>query len=224
MAPDAVIPLRQTTHGDVESQWSSCQALAHTYLQIEGNALKIVVVGFHLSTQVTGYGREAPLVLLVVEVQSEINAHGQRVIACDMRRDELCRDTTAELVGEGVGKRTSHGDVTRREVAQILVVGCGLLHRAVVHILGNRSPRAAIASPFHKGGTGRLRSLHEGHEVQVDGLVAHAVDECRVVEDQSGIVVSECDVVASHGSHMRTDRQSQEVIGRLTLLGDRRER
>ena len=71
MAPDAVIPLRQTTHGDVESQWSSCQALAHTYLQIEGNALKIVVVGFHLSTQVTGYGREAPLVLLVVEVQSE---------------------------------------------------------------------------------------------------------------------------------------------------------
>ena len=176
MAPYALIPLRQSAQCDMETQRGCCQTFADAHLQVKGDSLEFVVVSLHLSSQVTGDGRETPVALFVVVVQSEVNANGHGVVACDMRGDEFRRDTTAESVGKGIGKRSSHCDVTGREGAQVFVIAGGLLHRAVVHVLGSHAPCGTIACTFHESSAGRLGTLHIGHEVQVDGFVAHTVD------------------------------------------------
>ena len=43
------------------------------------------------------------------------------------------------------------------------------------------------------------------------------------MEDEGGIVFNEGDVLSAEGCHMGTDRQAQEVIGRLTLLSVRQQ-
>ena len=139
-----------------------------------------------------------------------------------MRGDELGGDAAAEGVGEGVGKRASDDDVTGGEGAEVLVLDSGLPHRAVVHKLACNTPGAPFADTLDKGSAGSLGTLHVGHVVEVDGLVADAVDQGRVVEDERGIVVSQGDVVATQGCHMGAHWQTEEIVGRLTLLGGKR--
>ena len=136
-----------------------------------------------------------------------------------MRGDYLGCDAAVECLGEGIGEGAADGDVAGGECAQLLIVGGRLIHRSVVHILPCDAPCAALTDTLDEGCAGRLASLHVGHVVQVDGLVADAVDECGVVEDERGIVVGEGDVVAAEGCHMGTHGQTEEVVGRLGFLG-----
>ena len=59
MFPDAVAPVVESAQSGREAQWRIEQSLADAKLQVEGDALKLVVIGFHLSTQILGNGRDA---------------------------------------------------------------------------------------------------------------------------------------------------------------------
>ena len=103
-----------------------------------------------------------------------------------MRGDDLSCDAAAKGVGKGIGEGAADGPVAGGERAEILVVGRSLLDTSVVHVLSGDAPCGTVASSFDKGGTGRLGSLHVGHVVEVDGPVANAIDEGRVMEDEGG--------------------------------------
>ena len=141
-----------------------------------------------------------------------------------MRGDDLGGDATVEFLCEGVGEGACEADVTGRECTQVLVVGRGLLHLSVIHILTGDSPCAPVADAFDEGCAGGLGTLHVGHVVEVDGAVADAVDEGRVMEDHRRIVVGDGDVVATQGGDMGTDGQTEEVVGGLALLREDRGR
>ena len=222
VAAEALAPVVEPAHCGRYAQRGVADTFGGTYLQVEGDAVEVVFVGLELSAEVTGDRRQAQVVVLVVVVDAEVDPKGERVVAADIGRDELGGDAAAELIGQGVGEGAADGDVAGGEGAELLIVGGGLLHAAVVHILGSDAPRAPFARSLQEGGTGRLGPFHIGHEVEVDGAVADIVDECRVLEDEGGIVIDERDVVAAECCRMGTHRQPQEVVGRLTLLGTER--
>ena len=139
-----------------------------------------------------------------------------------MRGDDLGSDAAVERLGEGIGERACEADVAGGEGAQVFVVGRGLLHLSVVHILACGSPRASLADASDKGGACGLGTLHVGHVVEVDGAVADTVDEGRVVEDHRRIIVGDGDVLATQGGDMGTDGQTEEIVGGLAFLGGKR--
>ena len=222
VAAEALAPVVEPAHRGRHAQRGVADTFGGTNLQVEGNAVEVVVVCLELSAEVTCDGRDAQVIVLVVVIQTEVDPDGERVVAADIGSDELGGDAAAELIGQGVGEGAADGDVAGGEGAEFLIVGGRLLHAAVVHVLGGDTPCAPVAGSLHEGGTGRLGPFHIGHEVEVDGAVADIVDECRVLEDEGGIVIDERDVVAAECCRMGTYWQPQEVVGRLALLGAER--
>ena len=154
----------------------------------------------------------------VVVVESEVDACTDRVIVADVRRQELRRDATCEAVVEHIREIARHGDVARRELAQLVVVGVGVSHLAVVHILSRHSPRSTFAHGAVERGARRCGSRHVCHDVQTDCLVAYRREQGRVAEHQRGVVFYDRHVVATHCCCVCADRQTQEVVCCLALL------
>ena len=77
MTAKCLVPVVQSAEGEREAQGGIAQTFRDAHLQIDGNFLKRVVVSFHLSAEVLGYGREAEVALFIEVVQSEIDANGQ---------------------------------------------------------------------------------------------------------------------------------------------------
>ena len=128
MTAEALTPVVESAEGGREAQRRLSDALGGTHLQVEGDALEVFVVGLHLSTEIAGDGRETQVVVFVEVVETEIDSNGQRVVASDMRGDDLGGDATPEFVGEGIGKGAAHGDVAGREGTNLFTLWRGLLH------------------------------------------------------------------------------------------------
>ena len=135
-----------------------------------------------------------------------------------MRGNEAGGDTTTQTVGQKVGKRPCQRDVTGRKITHVFVVHAGLLHLAVIHILCCDTPCGTLLIAFDERCRSRLRPFHIGHEVQVQRLVAHAADKCRVMENQCCIVLGQRDVVTTQCSNMGTDGKAQKTVHFLALL------
>ena len=61
-------------------------------------------------------------------------------------------------------------------------------------------------------------TITRSHFAEVDALVANPIEQGRIVENKRGIVVRQCDIVATQCCHMGTDRKAQEAIDLLALL------
>ena len=77
MTAESFAPVVETAHGDGETQGRVPETFRGTQLQVEGDALEVVVVGFHLSTEVTGNGRDAEVEVFVEIVSAEIDTDGE---------------------------------------------------------------------------------------------------------------------------------------------------
>ena len=135
MLDEALVPVVEARQGGREAQRRTDEALGDAELQVKGDALEVIIVGSYLSTQILGHGRQRPAAVGVEVVDAEVDCHGSRVIAGDVRRNEACGDATADAVAQQVGKRACQGNIPGREGAHLAVVDGGFLHRAIVHIL-----------------------------------------------------------------------------------------
>ena len=69
------IPVVQVDKCQGEAERHVGELLAHTHLQVDRHFVVFLIVGFQLSAQVLGDGRNRPFMIRVVIVNSQVNAH-----------------------------------------------------------------------------------------------------------------------------------------------------
>ena len=173
------------------------QAFADAHLHVYRHAFVVVFVGFKLSAQVLSHHRKRQFAVGIVIVQAKVYAHTNRSIVPDARRQHLCSDAASQLIGKHVREISRCGDVPSGKFAQVLVVGSGISHLAIVYIVNREGSRGALFYHLVVGHAGQINTPHEVHVVQCKCLIAHRRQQRRVVEHQPSIVVNERNVVAT---------------------------
>ena len=69
MFPETIAPVVETAQGGGEAQWGIEESFAEAKLQVEGDSLKLVVIGLDLSTQILGDGLDAQFTFFQIIVQ-----------------------------------------------------------------------------------------------------------------------------------------------------------
>ena len=105
--------------------------------------------------------------------------------------DELTSDTSGEVFRQRVGISRGHGHVQGREVALFDAFDGGLLHRAVADELDADTPGATLAVPHCPSGVAGLAASHVCEETEGYGLVARVGHQCRVLEEEAGIIAGQ---------------------------------
>ena len=112
MTSETFAPVVEPTECGRETERGLSNTFGGTDLQVKGDALKMVIVGFDLSSQIACHCRETEVVVFVEIVETQIHCHCQSIVSRNIGGDELCCDTTTQQVGECVGKSAANGNVT----------------------------------------------------------------------------------------------------------------
>ena len=76
MLAKRLVPTVQTGQRGMKAQRRPDEPFADSHLEIQGDALELVVVCLHLASQVLGCSSQRPSCILVDETESEVNGEG----------------------------------------------------------------------------------------------------------------------------------------------------
>jgi len=216
IVPD--IPALQVVEGQVKPHREALKLHREARLQIKGYRLThtaAIAVGRELAADIFGYDAGYDAMRRVIDRDTHISRHTERMIATIPGADDLqvqpCGEDPAKVIAAtAVEVKFIRRDIRFEHIARII----GLRYRAVVDILHTHTIGTPLAKVLHEAGIAIVHTARIGHGAKRCLPRHQRIERGRIGQLGSRIVVYRGDIGLAEGRSAPGGSQPEKVIDR----------